>query len=84
MICARMVRWCWITGGVRAQYQIRETVVSALAHPVATPEIVIGEVGAKIIDGRFQDPLTITFALKGLEAMYAEIAHRRGRNSPAN
>ena len=62
------------TGGVRAQYQIRETVVSAFARPVATPEIVVGEVGTKIIDGRFHDPAVIEFALNGFAAMFAEIA----------
>ncbi|WP_374943771.1 NADPH-dependent FMN reductase [Sphingomonas sp.] len=63
-----------VTGGVRAQYQIRETLVSALARPVATPEIVIGQVGAKIVDGRFEDASSIAFALGGLKAMFAEIA----------
>ncbi|MGY2737158.1 NADPH-dependent FMN reductase [Sphingomonas sp. UYP23] len=61
------------TGGVRAQYQIRETVTSALAKPVATPEIVIGNVGAKIVDGRFDDPPTIEFALSGLAIMFDEL-----------
>src|SRR6266404_3346959 len=46
------------TGGVRAQYQIRETLVSALARPVNTPEIVVGLVTSKIVDGRFEDPAT--------------------------
>lgn len=61
------------TGGVRAQYQIRETVVSALARPVNTPEIVIGGVGAKIIDGRFADTITLEFAKSGLSRMFEEI-----------
>ena len=62
------------TGGVRAQYQIRETLTSALARPTITPEIVVGGINAKIVDGRFQDPTTMEFALKGLSAMMAEIA----------
>ena len=61
------------TGGARAQYQIRETIVSILARPVPTPEIVVGAVAKKIIDGRFADPATIDFARIGLAAMYAEI-----------
>jgi chromate reductase, NAD(P)H dehydrogenase (quinone) len=61
------------TGGVRAQYQIRETVVSALARPVATPEIVIGGVGAKMQDGRFTDSATFEFAKLGLGRMFEEI-----------
>jgi len=70
------------TGGVRAQYQIRETVVSALARPVATPEIVIGNVAGKILDGRFDDPDGIAFALAGLETMLAEIGQALAARGP--
>jgi chromate reductase, NAD(P)H dehydrogenase (quinone) len=62
-----------VTGGVRAQYQIRETVVSALARPVSTPEIVVGHVATKVADGRFADGAVIEFALAGFRAMFAEI-----------
>ena len=71
------------TGGVRAQYQIREAVVSALARPVATPELVVGQVGAKIVDGRFDNPATIEFARKGFEAMFDEIG-QVSRRQPLN
>ena len=67
------------TGGVRAQYQIRETLVSALARPTVTPEIVVGGIDAKIIDGRFQDSATIEFALKGLSAMIADVSGAASR-----
>ena len=70
------------TGGVRAQYQIRETLISALARPTVTPEIVVGAINAKIVDGRFDDVTTIEFALKGLSAMFADVAWRtRGEQS---
>lgn len=62
------------TGGVRAQYQIREALVAALARPVNTPEIVVGQVNMKIVDGRFDDPATIEFARGGFATMFAEIA----------
>ena len=62
-----------VTGGVRAQYQIRETVISALARPVNTPEIVVGHVVAKIVDGKFSDPAVIDFSLVGFAALFAEI-----------
>lgn len=62
------------TGGVRAQYQIRETVVSALARPVATPEIVVGGVAAKVVDGKLVDEASIAFALDGFMMMLADIA----------
>lgn len=61
------------TGGVRAQYQMRETLVSALARPVNTPEIVIGMVATKMIEGRFEDEAAINFALNGFAAMYEAI-----------
>lgn len=61
------------TGGVRAQYQIRETVISALARPVSTPEIVVGHVGTKVVEGRFEDDAVIEFALAGFKAMFVEI-----------
>jgi chromate reductase len=64
-----------VTGGVRAQYQIRESLVSALARPVNTPEIVIGHVGAKIVDGRFTDAATIDFALGGFATMFEAITN---------
>ena len=65
------------TGGVRAQHQIRETLVSALARPVNTPEIVVGLVASKIIDGRFEDSATLSFALNGFSALFSAIEERR-------
>ena len=64
------------TGGVRAQYQIRESLISALARPVSTPELVIGEVGKKIVDGRFEDAATMAYARDGLAALFGEIARQ--------
>ena len=64
------------TGGVRAQYQIRETLVSALARPVSTPEIVVSEVGGKMAGDRFDDAATLAFARVGFAAMFAEAAAR--------
>lgn len=61
------------TGGVRAQYQLRETLASMLARPVATPEIVIGQVHQKIVDGRFADAAAIDFARNAFGALFAEI-----------
>lgn len=61
------------TGGVRAQYQLRETMASMLARPVAASEIVIGQAHLKIADGRFTDRATIDYALKGFAALFEEI-----------
>lgn len=68
------------TGGVRAQYQIREALVSALARPVATPEIVIGQVGGKMVHGRFEDAATIDFARAGFMTMFDEIRQARSND----
>lgn len=73
-----------VTGGVRAQYQIRETVISALARPLNTPEIVVGQVGAKIIDGRLEDPAVIEFALNGFTALFAEVDRLADHGSGAS
>lgn len=72
-----------VTGGVRAQYQIRETVISALARPVITPEIVVGHVGTKIVEGRFEDHVVIEFALAGFAAMFDEIDRLKGQLADA-
>ncbi len=61
------------TGGVRAQYQIRETIISALGRPIPAPEIIIGSVDKKMIDGRFHDPATIEFAANGFATLFEEI-----------
>ena len=61
------------TGGVRAQYQIRETLVSSLARPVTTPEIVVGNVAEKIKHGHFSDRAAIGFAKSGLARLSEEI-----------
>ena len=70
------------TGGVRAQYQIRETLVSALARPVNTPEIIVGLVASKMVDGRFEDEATITFARVGFAALFDQIAKAPGSTFP--
>ena len=67
------------TGGVRAQYQIRETLTSALARPVSTPEIVIGGVNEKVVDGRFTDAASMAFMRHGLARLFEEIAMLSGR-----
>ena len=61
------------TGGVRAQGQLRETLVSMLARPVVTPEIVVASVHRKVADGRLADQTTIDFAMKGVDALLDHI-----------
>ncbi|MDR3494044.1 MAG: NAD(P)H-dependent oxidoreductase [Ancalomicrobiaceae bacterium] len=61
------------TGGVRAQYQLRETLVSTLARPVPTPEIVIGAVQTKVAGGRLTDRAAIDFAVAAIDVLFHEI-----------
>src|ERR1700722_19083388 len=61
------------TGGVRAQAQLRETLLSTLARVVARPEIVFGAVHEKIRDGRLADEASLRFALAGIDDLVREI-----------
>ncbi|PLZ00468.1 NAD(P)H-dependent oxidoreductase [Burkholderia sp. WAC0059] len=48
-------------GGVRAQYQLRETLASMLCRLVPLPEIAITQIGAKVANGELNDPATVDF-----------------------
>lgn len=48
-------------GGVRAQYQLRETLASMLCAMVPMREIAIARIGAKVADGRLSDSATLDF-----------------------
>ena len=43
------------TGGVRAQYQLRESLISMHAHLVMGPEVVVGAVHAKLAEDVYQE-----------------------------
>jgi chromate reductase len=60
------------TGGVRAQAQIREALMAALARPVATAEIVIGSVQTKVTNGKFTDQASLDFAIKAIHLLIDE------------
>jgi len=61
------------TGGVRAQQQMNETLVSIPARPVLRPQIVIGSVHEKVRDGRLIDEAALSFALAGVDDLLEEI-----------
>ena len=61
------------TGGVRAQAGLRETFAATLARPIATAEVVIGQVHTKIVDGRLVDRPSIDWALKAFDGLFREI-----------
>ncbi|WP_035721629.1 NAD(P)H-dependent oxidoreductase [Bradyrhizobium sp. ARR65] len=58
------------TGGVRAQAQVNETLLSIPARIVAGPQVVIGGVAAKIKDGML-DQAFLGFTLQALERLVA-------------
>jgi chromate reductase, NAD(P)H dehydrogenase (quinone) len=64
------------TGGVRAQYQLRETLISMQAHLVMGPEVVVGGVHTKLADDVYTDENGLTFMLNSLGSLRDEIIGR--------
>jgi chromate reductase len=54
------------TGGVRAQAQLNETLLSNAAKLMLRPQIVIGLVHEKVKDGRLVEPTSLQFVADGL------------------
>ena len=65
------------TGGVRAQYQLRETLISMHAHLVMGPEVVVGGVHAKLAEDVYQDENGLNFMLRSLDRLREEVLSRR-------
>jgi chromate reductase len=65
------------TGGVRAQYQLRETLIAMQAHLVISPEVVIGGVHTKFSDSEYNDEAGLSFIMDSLEKLREEILARR-------
>src|SRR5580692_6541664 len=65
------------TGGVRAQYQLRETLISMHAHLVMGPEVVVGGVHNNFVDELYRDEKGLNFMLESLAKLRAEILARR-------
>jgi chromate reductase, NAD(P)H dehydrogenase (quinone) len=61
------------TGGVRAQYQLRETLYSMLATVVPGPEMVVGGVHTKFVGEEFVDEKSLRLMLRGLESLRTHI-----------
>ena len=68
------------TGGVRAQAQVNETLLSIPAHLMAGPQIVLGGIAAKIKDGML-DQAFLGFTLEALDRLVAmsRVASRAAR-----
>ena len=65
------------TGGVRAQYQLREALISMHAHLVMGPEVVVGGVHSKVAADYYQDEKGLEFMLKSVDRLRDEILARR-------
>ena len=67
------------TGGVRAQAQLNETLLAIGARLVVRPQVVIGEVHAKVQDGRLTDKASLDFALAAVADLVRSIEAARER-----
>jgi chromate reductase len=65
------------TGGVRAQYQLREALISMHAHLVMGPEVVVGGVHSKVAEDNYQDENSLEFMLRSVDRLRDEILVRR-------
>lgn len=65
------------TGGLRAQYQLRETLISMHAHLVMGPEVVVGGVHRNFADEAYTDEAGLLFMLKSLERLRETAVGRR-------
>ena len=61
------------TGGVRAQYQMNETLLAIQARLVLRPQIVISGAHEKVRDGCLVDEAVLGFALGGVDDFLDEI-----------
>ena len=70
------------TGGVRAQTQVNETLMSVQALPVLGPQVVIGGVADKVRDGRLVDADSLRFALSAVDRLIAACVRQRQFEAP--
>jgi chromate reductase, NAD(P)H dehydrogenase (quinone) len=57
------------TGGVRAQYQLRETLISMHAQLVMGPEVVVGGIHRNFVDESYTDEAGLAFMMKSLDRL---------------
>jgi chromate reductase, NAD(P)H dehydrogenase (quinone) len=65
------------TGGVRAQYQLREALISMHAHLVMGPEVIVGGVHNNFANELYRDENGLNFMMESLSKLRAEILARR-------
>ena len=61
------------TGGARAHSQVNETLLAARARVIGGPQVVIGNVADKVVDGCLVDDASLAFALAALGRMIESI-----------
>ena len=71
------------TGGVRAQTQLNETLISNAAELVLRPQIVIGLVHEKVREGRLVDESSLQFIAQGMADLVKAISLRSLVQTPA-
>ncbi len=59
------------TGGVRAQAQVNETLLSVQAVLAPGPQVVIGGIAEKVSEGRLIDQASLAFALSAVDRLLA-------------
>jgi chromate reductase, NAD(P)H dehydrogenase (quinone) len=64
------------TGGVRAQYQLREALISMHAHLVMGPEVVVAGIHTKLAEDTYRDEKGLEFMLRSLDRLRDEILAR--------
>jgi chromate reductase len=65
------------TGGVRAQYQLRESLISMHAHLVMGPEVVLAGIHTKLAEDAYQDEKGLEVMLRSLKRLRDEVLARR-------
>jgi chromate reductase len=70
-----------LTGGVRAQMQINETIAASGGRLLARPQSVVPRAHEKMKDGEFVHAETLAFLLEGVRDLVAEIRVARGDDS---
>jgi chromate reductase len=68
-------------GGARAQLHLRELFASTLSRVVARRQVVIGEVAAKVTDGRFAHAPTLEFLSDSIGDLVDEVSLMRHRSN---
>jgi chromate reductase len=65
------------TGGVRAQYQLREALISMRAHLVMGPEVVMAGIHTKLAEDAYRDEKGLEVMLRSLDRLRDEVLARR-------